>query len=124
GTVRRALGLFGPGPADLPGNDDLGELSSWYVLGALGVYPEVPGVGMLAVGSPLFPRANVALAGGDLTIDAPRAAAARPYVHSLRLDGDRYGRPWISFCSVVPGGTLRVGLTRVPARRSGAAVAR
>jgi predicted alpha-1,2-mannosidase len=123
GTVRRALGLFGPGPADLPGNDDLGELSSWYVLGALGVYPAVPGVGMLAVGSPLFPRATVALAGGDLAIDAPRAAAARPYVHSLRLDGDRYGRPWISFCSIVSGGTLRFGLTRGPDRRWGSTVA-
>jgi predicted alpha-1,2-mannosidase len=123
GTVRKALGLFGPGPADLPGNDDLGQLSSWYVLGALGIYPAVPGVGGLAVGSPLFPRATVALAGGDLAIDAPRAAAGRPFIHSLRLDGDRDGRPWISFCSIVSGGRLRFGLTRGPDRRWGSTVA-
>ena len=122
-TVRRALGLFGPGPAGLPGNEDLGELSSWYVLGALGVYPAVPGVGLLALGSPLFPRATVALAGGGLAIAAPRAAAGRPYVHSLRLDGERYGRPWISFCSLVDGGTLRFRLARGPDRRWGTSAA-
>ena len=55
-AVRRALRLYGTAPAGYPGNDDLGTLSSWYVFGALGLYPEVPGVGVLAIGSPLFGR--------------------------------------------------------------------
>ena len=58
-TVRRALGLYSTAPDGYPGNDDLGTLSSWYVFGALGLYPEVPGVGLLAIGSPLFRRASV-----------------------------------------------------------------
>ena len=64
-AVRRALlRLYGPPRRAIPGNDDLGELSSWYVFGALGLYPEVPGVGLLAIGSPLFRHATVRLQGG------------------------------------------------------------
>ena len=55
--MRRALRLYGTSPDGYPGNDDLGTLSSWYVFGALGLYPEVPGVGLLAIGSPLFGHA-------------------------------------------------------------------
>ena len=68
-----------------PGNDDLGTLSAWYVFGALGLYPEVPGVGILALSGPLFPRAVVKLAGHRrLTITA---AGGGPYIHSLRWRG-------------------------------------
>ena len=70
-AVRRGLRLYSPSPAGYPGNDDLGTLSAWYVFGALGLYPEVPGVGLLAIGSPLFGHASVALAHGRrLTISA------------------------------------------------------
>ena len=55
-AVRRAiLTLYNTSPSGYPGNDDLGTMSAWYVFGALGIYPEVPGVGLLAIGSPLFP---------------------------------------------------------------------
>ena len=60
-AVRRALRLYSTAPDGYPGNDDLGTLSSWYVFGALGLYPEVPGVGLLAIGSPLFERATIAM---------------------------------------------------------------
>ena len=65
-TARRrrsaaALALYDTSPDGYPGNDDLGTLSAWYVFGALGLYPEVPGVGLLAIGSPLFGRASIAL---------------------------------------------------------------
>src|SRR4029077_10133277 len=56
--------LYDTSPDGYPGNDDLGTLSSWYVFGALGLYPEVPGVDVLAIGSPLFRQATVRLAGG------------------------------------------------------------
>ena len=67
-AVRRALALYDTSPDGYPGNDDLGTLSAWYVFGALGLYPEVPGVGLLAIGSPLFGRAAIAPA-------APQAGA-------------------------------------------------
>src|SRR6266480_4944740 len=62
--VRRAiLSLFNSSPGGYPGNDDLGQMSAWYVFGALGIYPAVPGTGVLALGSPLFPKATLHLAG-------------------------------------------------------------
>ena len=109
-AVRRALlGLYDTSPDGYPGNDDLGTLSAWYVFGALGLYPEVPGVGVLAIGSPLFARAEIRLphrrralilaAGRSYDerrrqeAPAPGALArpgAAPYIQSLRLNGRAY----------------------------------
>src|SRR5262249_33100614 len=58
--------LFTAEPGGLPGNDDGGTTSAWYVFSALGLYPVVPGVGGFAVGSPLFSDAVVHLAGGQV----------------------------------------------------------
>ncbi|HEY8583081.1 MAG TPA: GH92 family glycosyl hydrolase, partial [Capillimicrobium sp.] len=64
-AVRRALlGLYEPTPGGYPGNDDLGSMSAWWVFGALGLHPTVPGTDVLTLGSPLFERARVELAGG------------------------------------------------------------
>ena len=83
-AVRRAiLRLYGTSPAGYPGNDDLGELGSWYVFGALGLYPEVPGVGLLAVGSPLFRHASIHLHGGRrVLITAAGASPRNPYIEA------------------------------------------
>lgn len=110
-TVRRALrDLYSPTPAGYPGNDDLGTLSSWYVLGALGLYPEVPGVGVLAIGSPLFRRAIVRLAGGRrlrIVASAGRTPLRRaPYIQRMRFNGHPYGRPWTTYCALARGATL------------------
>jgi predicted alpha-1,2-mannosidase len=110
-TVRRALfNLYSATPAGYPGNDDLGTLSSWYVLGALGLYPEVPGVGVLAIGSPLFQRATVRLAGGRklrIVASAGRTPLRRaPYIQRMRFNGHPYGRPWTTYCALARGATL------------------
>ena len=80
-VVRRAVTtLFRPLPAGLPGDDDLGALSAWYVWSALGLYPAVPGVGGLAIASPLFPSVTIRSGLGPLRLDAPgrrRRAAVR-----------------------------------------------
>ncbi len=75
-AVRRRCASTTPRPDGYPGNDDLGTLSSWYVLGALGLYPEVPGVGVLAIGSPLFGRATRAPGGRAQAAD-PRLCVRR-----------------------------------------------
>lgn len=79
--------LWSTSPGGMPGNDDLGETSAWYVWSALGLYPETPGTADLAIGSPLFPSAVVSTGHGTLTINAPAAADAAPYVQSLLVDG-------------------------------------
>jgi predicted alpha-1,2-mannosidase len=134
-AVRRALRLYGPAPAGYPGNDDLGTLSSWYVFSALGLYPAVPGVGLLAIGSPLFEHASVALAHHRrLTISA-RAQGVRgqgkgrhtvdlspgqaPYIGALRIDGRRVSQPWTTWCALSHGARLDFELGPRPNRRWG-----
>lgn len=123
-AVRRALReLYGTAPAGYPGNDDLGTLSSWYVLGALGLYPEVPGVGVLAIGSPLFQRATVRLAGGRklrIVASAGRTPLRRaPYIQRMRFNGHPYGRPWTTYCALARGATLTYRLGARPNRAWG-----
>ena len=112
-AVRRALlTLYDTSPDGYPGNDDLGTLSSWYVFGALGLYPEVPGVGVLAIGSPLFARTEIRLphrrralilaSASEVTTSGAGkkrqrqvhalSPAAAPYIQSLRLDGRAYAQ--------------------------------
>lgn len=109
-------------PDGIPGNDDLGEMSSWYVWAALGMYPEIPGRAELLLGSPLFPHAVVHGSGGDVVIDAPGASAARPYVTALRVDGKPYDRPWLSPSLVEHGGRLQFELGSAPNTQWGSAV--
>lgn len=108
-TVRRIITtLFSANADGLPGNDDLGTMSAWYVWAALGLYPEIPGVGGLTLGSPLFPRTTIQLAAGhSLTIVAPGARANRPYVQSLWLDGHRYRSSWLPLARLQTHSTLR-----------------
>jgi predicted alpha-1,2-mannosidase len=121
-AVRRALlGLYDTSPDGYPGNDDLGTLSAWYVFGALGLYPEVPGVGVLAIGSPLFRRAEIRLSHGRRALIL--GSGPGPYVQSLRLDGHRYAKPWTTYCALARGATLSFRLGRRPNRRWGAAAA-
>ncbi len=142
-AVRRVLRLYGTAPDGYPGNDDLGTLSSWYVLGALGLYPEVPGVGVLAIASPLFGRATVRLAGGRklrILASAHRRSGGRgrpraksrvvplppsqaPYIQAMRIDGRPHGQPWTTFCALAHGATLAYRLGTSPNRAWGASAA-
>ncbi|MFI5931682.1 lectin [Actinoplanes sp. NPDC051494] len=93
------------------GNDDLGAMSAWYVWSALGMYPMTPGTADLALGSPLFTTATVALAGGgEITINAPAAATGAPYVQALSLDGATWNNAYLPPSFALTGGTLDVTL--------------
>jgi len=124
GVVRRALlSLYGARPTGYPGNDDMGELSSWYIFAALGFYPETPGSDVLALDSPLFPRVTLHLPGGDVRIVAPHASDTTPYIQGLSLHGRPYTRPWLHFSALAHGGTLRFDLSATPNTAWGASPA-
>jgi predicted alpha-1,2-mannosidase len=88
-VVRRIqMELFTPMPSGIPGNDDAGALSSWYVFSAMGLYPELPGTGGFVVGSPLFRSIALNLPGGQVVqINAPGAADDQPYVQQMQING-------------------------------------
>ena len=114
-VVRRAMNeLYANKPAAYPGNDDLGEMSSWYIFSALGMYPELPGSDILVIGSPLFSKAVVHLSSGDITITASGAADDAPYVQSLTVNGQPWDKPWLRLSDIRNGGTMAYTLSSTP----------
>jgi putative alpha-1,2-mannosidase len=107
----------------MPGNDDGGTMSAWWVLGALGLYPAVPGSDVLALASPLFERATLRLGDDRVTISAPAAARSRPYVQALRVGGRPWARPWLRAADLRRAGRLAFELGARPDRAWGAAPA-
>ncbi|MGH8183768.1 MAG: glycoside hydrolase domain-containing protein, partial [Rhodanobacteraceae bacterium] len=106
-------------PDGIPGEDDLGEMSSWYVWAALGLYPVVPGRAELLIGSPLFPHVVVHRPGGDVTINAPGANCSTSFVHALTIDGRRWDKPWLPATFAGHGGTLDFKLGARPDKKWG-----
>jgi predicted alpha-1,2-mannosidase len=106
GKDKKGKGSARLSPRSFPGNDDLGQMSSWYLFGALGLYPAVPGTDVLVIGSPLFRRTTIHAPGGPITIEAPAASRKRPYVRGLTLDGGPVDQPWLHFSELADGGTL------------------
>ncbi|MCW2139979.1 putative alpha-1,2-mannosidase [Actinoplanes cyaneus] len=104
-TVKAIIdGRWSDGTGGIPGNDDAGTMSAWYVFSALGLYPTVPTRAELALTTPLFPRAVVHLAGGKtLRIDAPGDGL---YVKGLQLDGKPRSKAWLPASAVRDGGHL------------------
>jgi predicted alpha-1,2-mannosidase len=115
-TVREAVNiLWTDRPHGIPGNDDLGSMSSWYVWATMGLYPGIPGGAELLVGSPLFPHVVIHRPGGtSITIRAPGATAALPYVRGLRVDGQAWAKPWLPESFVAGGGDLVFDLSPSP----------
>ena len=123
-VVRRALtSLYRLTPSGMPGNDDAGTMSAWWVLGAIGLYPAVPGEDLLAVGSPLFPHVIWNTGRGTVTIDAPAARADRPFVHSMSIDGRAWNRPWLRWRHVRHGAKIGFELSDQPDRSWGSSPA-
>ncbi len=119
-TRRVELELFTPQPDGEPGNDDLGAMSAWYVFAALGGYPAIPGVGGLALGSPLFPSAAIHLGNGKIVkIIGENASAENPHVQSLEVDGRASEKTWISYETLSQGATLRFKLGSTPNKEWG-----
>ena len=107
--------IWKAGPNGLVGNDDLGEMSSWYVWSALGLYPQTPGRAELTLASPEFTSAVITRPTGQkITINAPAASTSAPYISSLKLNGNTWNMPWLPESFVNKGGTLDFSLSSTP----------
>ena len=90
-----------------PGDEDNGEMSTWWVLNALGLYPLSVGSPSWVVTSPLFPRAAVRLPGGrELVVTAAGAGPDAVYVQSLRVNGQPWSKPWLPHALLAAGARL------------------
>ncbi|MFL6145253.1 MAG: lectin [Labedaea sp.] len=112
-VVRRALtSIFKAAPNGYVGNDDLGQMSSWAVWAALGMYPEVPGRAELVLASPQFPAITITRGNGVvINVSAPNASDTVKYVQSLTVNGAASTRPWLPESMVTGGGTVQFTLS-------------
>jgi predicted alpha-1,2-mannosidase len=115
-TVRAEMdALWTNTTGGIPGNDDAGTMSAWYVFSALGLYPTVPGRADLSLSAPLFPTAVIHSGSGrDITIRAPQASATDKYIQALRVGGKPSHRPWIPASMLTTGGALVYTLGATP----------
>ncbi|HET9015530.1 MAG TPA: GH92 family glycosyl hydrolase [Thermomicrobiaceae bacterium] len=109
-VARAEMSAYDSTPEGMPGNDDAGEMSAWYVLAALGIYHAAPGVDAWELSSPAFPRTDVRTGTRTLRIEAPGASAAAPYVQALSLNGAPVNRTYLTTCQLLGGGALRYTL--------------
>ena len=109
---------YGTKPNGIPGNDDCGTMSAWFIFAALGLFPADPTRPVYEVCSPLFPRAVVSLsapyAGRQIVIEAPGASAENAYVHSLTINGKTTPRSWLSATDLTRGAALVFTLDSAP----------
>ncbi|MCS4276528.1 putative alpha-1,2-mannosidase [Mycetocola sp. BIGb0189] len=89
-----------------PGDEDNGEMSTWYLFSALGLYPLQVGSSELTIGSPLYTKATVKLGDKTLVINAPNNSDENIYVQSLRVNGKAYSSTSIDSNLLAQGGTL------------------
>ncbi|GGH06449.1 alpha-1 2-mannosidase [Silvibacterium dinghuense] len=109
------LANFHGGPDGLPGNDDAGQMSAWYVLSAMGFYPECPGTPMYSIGSPLFTRIVIHQDNGkNFTILAPGSSARSLYVRSVQRDGVQLLTYEFRHEDIVNGSTLTFEMSAEP----------
>jgi len=120
-VVRAAMNqVWTNSPSGISGNDDLGEMSSWYVWAALGMYPLYPGRGELVLGSPLFAEITVKRPGGRVAISAKGAAMDAPYITALSVNGRPSTQAWLPALFATNGGALDYTLSKIPKKNWGA----
>ncbi len=100
-------------PTGLCGNEDCGQMSAWYVLSAMGLYPLNPASGRYDIGSPLFEKTVLTVSPADspgtkqqFTIEAKNASPENKYIRSAMLNGQPLERPWLDHREIVEGGVL------------------
>ena len=106
-TVLQRLYLGSDIGQGYPGDEDNGEMSAWYVLASMGLYPLRMGSPDYVIGSPLFAQSKLALPGGHtLTVIAHDNSAQNVYVQSLKVNGKPWNKTWIPHALLAEGATL------------------
>ena len=107
--------LYNDGIDGLSGNEDVGQMSAWYILSSMGLYQVEPAGGKYIFGSPLFNKAVVNVGGGKtFTIEAKNNSAKNIYIQSAKLNGKPYTRSYIDYKDIMRGGKLEFVMAEKP----------
>ena len=105
---------FNDSRSGLPGNDDSGAMSTWYLLAAIGLFPNA-GSDVWLIGSPSVEKTTLAVGNGKtFTIEAPGATGKAIYVRKATLNGKKLDRAWLRHADLTKGGVLRLEMAETP----------
>lgn len=90
----------------LSGNEDMGQMSAWYIMSAIGFYQVEPASGRYWFGSPVVDKAVLTVESGTFTIETVNNSTENMYIKSVSLNGKPYDKPYIDHCDIAKGGTL------------------
>jgi len=115
---------YGTGVDGLCGNEDVGQMSAWYVLSASGLHPVCPGDGLYVLTSPLFERIEFQLdgryaTGQSFTVIAKGNSPSNRYIQSVRLNGKPLDRLWLTHQEIATGGQIELQMGPKPNKTLG-----
>ena len=112
--------LYHDAPDGLCGNEDVGQMSSWYILSALGFYQVAPAGGVYVFGSPMVNKAEVKVGNNKtFTVIAHNNSSENIYIQSVKLNGKPYTKSFIMHNDIVAGGTLEFEMGNTPSATFG-----
>lgn len=115
--------MYNDQPAGLSGNEDVGQMSAWYVLSALGLYQVEPAGGKYIFGSPIVNEASIRVKDGNIfRIIAKNNSAENKYIQSVTLNGKEYDKYYINYKDIEAGGTLEFVMGSEPSETWGTTV--
>lgn len=115
--------MYSDKPDGLCGNEDCGQMSAWYVLSSMGMYPVNPANGAYVFGSPMFDKAEIALPEGKkFTFIAENNSKENLYIQSITFNGEAYTKTYITHKQIIAGGELVYTMGSKPNKAFGAAV--
>lgn len=107
-------------PDGLSGNEDCGQMSAWYIMSAMGIYPMNPASGEYEIGSPIFEKTTLKLPNGKtFVISAPNTSKENIYVQSVTLNGEPLDKTYIMHGDIIAGGTLEFEMGPTPNKKWG-----
>lgn len=115
--------LYTANPDGLSGNEDVGQMSAWYVMSALGFYPVHPAGGIYVFGSPLFDEASIEVGNGKhFVMKVKNNSPRNRYIQKIELNHTKYTRTYISYSDIMNGGELEIDMGKKPSATWGIAV--
>jgi putative alpha-1,2-mannosidase len=107
-------------PNGLSGNEDCGQMSAWFVLSSIGLYPMNPASGNYEIGSPIFEKATIKLSGNKtFVIEAENVSNKNFYIQSATLNGKPFNKTTISHREILKGGALHFVMGNQPNKNWG-----